>query len=599
MQFISPSGISSSSAFGTNKLIRVYIPFPIQSQEQFGTPRINWQVLILSSINTQEIFGSHQIYRQPNQIKSVSPYVKNQVPDYARTDFPRFVEFLSKYYEWMEIRGNALGFMKDLISYQDVDSTRDPFLQSLQKEVMRKFPKDLYVDPSDPNNRVNLRNIIKHIVQFYGSKGTEKSFEFLFRAVLGVEVDFYYPRVDMLRPSDGKWIQNYSIRVTSTTDSSEEPFVLSGKKIFGTESLSTAFVEFVVSYRIGFQTVYELFLNRSTVSNQFYPGEIIISEEVQGVKVVPSSVVTGFKFYDRGSTYGEGSRIRSNFNQFGVQEIEGVVATVNNKGNVLAVNIVSPGFDIPLNAFSFVNPNDRNYQGILTYEPDGDEQLHVIPQIGTIIKYPGYFLNDDGKLSDAKYIQDSDYYQQFSYVLKVSESIDRYRSLVQDIIHPAGLKMFGNFVSDNFVDGSFTGSGEVDLEWANSVQYEYPTEVSAEMERVIELDPNIEPEYDEYQLQTVVTYRSGASLNSIDRFKFTYKPNGQGNDETRMNHILNVNYWASDFANYQIKDFFDIKVGDFWQKPWIRTKIQPEPVLRTTTSPATETDNDVAVPLPP
>lgn len=577
--------------FGEASIVRVCSPASIASGEAIGVPAVNLQTLVPQSITSAEVFGTNNVLALPRQIESVARIVRNQVPEYVRDEFPRFTQFLQKYYEWMEHRGNALGLMKDLPSFQDVDTTHNPFLHNLQKEVMKKFPKELYVDPSDPNNKVNIKNVLKHIVDFYGTKGTEQAYKFLFRSVLGAEVGFYYPREDVLKPSDGKWIQNYSIRVVVTSDSSDEPFVLANKKIIGTTSSTTAVVEYVVKFEIGFQTVYELYLNRSSVSAQFVPGEIVFSPEAPNVKIIPASVITGFKFYDRGSNYETGSKIKSNFGVFGAQDIEGIVSVVNNQGNVLAVDIVSPGFNVPTTVFNNVNPNDRNYNGVLTYEPAGDEQLHVIPQLGTIIKYPGYFLNDDGKLSDAKFIQDSYFYQQFSYVLRASESIDKYRSLVQDVIHPAGLKMFGEFLSENFVNASFTASGELDLNWFNEIFYDRPIEQNPEMERVIELDPNIEPEFDEYQLQTLVKYNNGASLNSIDRFKFTYKPNGIGNDQGRMTGI-NSTYWTGDYANYQIKDFFDHKVSDFWIKPWLRTKIQPEPVLKTTE------DFDIPSPYP-
>ena len=143
-----------------------------------------------------------------------------------------FLDFLEKYYEWMEINGNALHLSKNLKNYQDVDTTSLDFLHGLQKETMAKLPKELYVDPSDPNNRVSIQNTIKNIIRFYGAKGTERAYQYLFRLVLGTEVGFYYPRTDMLRPSDGKWIQNYTIRITVPTNSTGTGFDFLNQKIY-------------------------------------------------------------------------------------------------------------------------------------------------------------------------------------------------------------------------------------------------------------------------------------------------------------------------------------------------------------------------------
>jgi hypothetical protein len=57
--------------------------------------------------------------------------------------------------------------------------------------------------------------------------------------------------------------------------------------------------------------------------------------------------------------------------------------------------------------------------------------------------YPGRYLNDDGHLSSYNFLQNRDYYQNFSYVVRVNESLATYRKAVLDILHPGGLKLFG------------------------------------------------------------------------------------------------------------------------------------------------------------
>jgi len=58
--------------------------------------------------------------------------------------------------------------------------------------------------------------------------------------------------------------------------------------------------------------------------------------------------------------------------------------------------------------------------------------------------YPkGLFTNNDGFLSDKKFIQDSYYYQKFSYVLKTGSNISDWSNAFTRLIHPAGFKFFG------------------------------------------------------------------------------------------------------------------------------------------------------------
>lgn len=63
---------------------------------------------------------------------------------------------------------------------------------------------------------------------------------------------------------------------------------------------------------------------------------------------------------------------------------------------------------------------------------------------GTIGNRPGRFISDKGKISnDTMRIQDSFYYQDFSYVVSVGQSINRWRDLIKTSVHPAGWNVFG------------------------------------------------------------------------------------------------------------------------------------------------------------
>ena len=58
----------------------------------------------------------------------------------------------------------------------------------------------------------------------------------------------------------------------------------------------------------------------------------------------------------------------------------------------------------------------------------------------------GLFTNADGFLSDKKFLQDSYYYQQFSYVLKTGKNVADWKNAFTRLVHPAGFKFFGEIV---------------------------------------------------------------------------------------------------------------------------------------------------------
>ena len=70
-------------------------------------------------------------------------------------------------------------------------------------------------------------------------------------------------------------------------------------------------------------------------------------------------------------------------------------------------------------------------------------------------KIDGNYTSDIGFPSvTSQRIQDSKFYQSFSYVIKVGQSIDKYRSVVQQLLNPAGTIFFGEVAITNNLDGS-------------------------------------------------------------------------------------------------------------------------------------------------
>lgn len=68
------------------------------------------------------------------------------------------------------------------------------------------------------------------------------------------------------------------------------------------------------------------------------------------------------------------------------------------------------------------------------------------PVIEAITKYPGQFTTTRSFLSSDKYLQDLTLYNDFTYVIRVAESFDRYRELLLNLVHPSGFQPVGQFV---------------------------------------------------------------------------------------------------------------------------------------------------------
>ena len=100
--------------------------------------------------------------------------------------------------------------------------------------------------------------------------------------------------------------------------------------------------------------------------------------------------------------------------------------------------------------------NVRNYligksSGTLTQIVDVAAST-IRGSIGAIGLTTGEFLNSDGKVSDgAKRIQDSFYYQDYSYVIRIGQSVNKYRDAVKKLLHPVGLALFGEVSLINLI----------------------------------------------------------------------------------------------------------------------------------------------------
>ena len=89
-------------------------------------------------------------------------------------------------------------------------------------------------------------------------------------------------------------------------------------------------------------------------------------------------------------------------------------------------------------------------------------------EIGSITKTTGQFIDDIGKPSEiVQKIQDSYYYQDFSYAVKSSVSIDDWKDILIKNVHPASFKVFGELNIDEY---GYTANKEIDFELTKSVE---------------------------------------------------------------------------------------------------------------------------------
>lgn len=139
-----------------------------------------------------------------------------------------------------------------------------------------------------------------------------------------------------------------------------------------------------------------------------------------------------------------------------------VESTTGSGANIAVTHIINYGAEFqPVNTTFgqieriIITARGTNYTNTgttldLTGYGDGTATANVTVLQG-LFTYPGRYLNDDGHLSSYNFLQDRDYYQNYSYVIRVKKSIDQYRQAMKELIHPIGMKMFGEytFIEEN------------------------------------------------------------------------------------------------------------------------------------------------------
>lgn len=444
----------------------------------------------------------------------VTTALERQIPEFIREDYTTFVKFVKAYYEFLSQTDN-----RNLEDIRSIDRTLNDFVSKFKKELAAIFPT---------GGMQNERMFLERISDFYNARGSKESYQLLFRVLFNKDVDIFYPSTQILKASDGKWVQEKSVFVKLVNGNL---FDLKGQIV----QLKTAkktidvFSPNVVLYR---DDIYEIFLDKQYYSD-IGIGDVISYNGSSGI-VLPCpakyKIVKEGKGFEIGSIYnlptaeGNGSVIK--------------ITRVGSAGEIKAIQVISFGLDYQTNFYaqlsnkttqalvyyhpitefiaglpreypelqpsSSYGPNPPSQDQISdyinygyfvgqnyfyydpTYFPEQYDPLTSVQQedmlqtvwfadttyvgdiiatfytneagvvidedsaeiridLGPVAVYPGYYATNDGFVSDEIYLHDGDYYQLFSYVVKVEEQLENYKDIVKTLLQPAGLKMFGEY----------------------------------------------------------------------------------------------------------------------------------------------------------
>ena len=274
----------------------------------------------------------------------ISAITNQLLPGHIANSDSELLEFAKTLIESLE-EVNKSGYYQNRIDlFRDIDEIDDDLLTQLQAELGAPIPRRFAADP---------RLLYKHVTELYKSRGTPDSIRGFFKLLFDDDVEIYFPKEDMLIPSDGRWF-----------DQSDD--------IIANPSNYTP----LFTYTIGSTT--------DTVSGNDDAGRAL--------------------------------------------KFDNPLVYVNNDRKILYdVNIV---------------PNEST--GTVDYSIVFPEDL----QAGDVVNIyrTGSFSTNDGFVDDDKKIQDSYFYQKFSYVLRTGSNADTWKNPFNRLVHPAGFIFFGEIL---------------------------------------------------------------------------------------------------------------------------------------------------------
>lgn len=170
----------------------------------------------------------HEDRENPDSfLPETSFLVEKQLPGFISEEYPQFVNFLKAYYKFFELQKYFLTADSTLLTADDTFGIDQKYLfyylnrkkiknitdvDSLTTRFENNF-FNVYANLLPRNPEVDKRFLLKNIVPLYLSKGSEKSFKYLFRLLFDEEVDVKYLRDSILRTSSGKWVKNSALNV--------------------------------------------------------------------------------------------------------------------------------------------------------------------------------------------------------------------------------------------------------------------------------------------------------------------------------------------------------------------------------------------------
>jgi hypothetical protein len=371
----------------------------------------------------------------------LSDTIESRIPSFIREDYSTFVTFIEKYYKFLEQSNEPSKVPFAQAEFKDVDFTPQILLDKFKKLFIPDFPEQLAVD-RQTGKPLNLKTLIKRAKQFYQSKGTEKSYDFLFRVLFDTDVEIFYPRTKMMIVSGGLWVERKTLKVL--VNDTDRARALVGKIIYQRDvnglKINRARVK---SCQIYMQSPYKVAeFEIDEINGTFQYGKIYSDVVYQDAEeTIEFSLRRGISTINITSgglnyTIGDVVKLTPATNGSGVGYTARVLE-VDQNGAITKLQTVNFGFNYEQNPIGLYD---------IQVTTVGGTGFDGVPESTVLCEYAGYYKNSNSVLGSDNYIQDNYYYQTHSYELKSDIPKESYEDTIKRMVHPSGYMLFGELL---------------------------------------------------------------------------------------------------------------------------------------------------------
>jgi hypothetical protein len=269
--------------------------------------------------------------------KQISYLVEKHLPAFYQAEGPNFIAFIEAYYEWLETSGQVTERSRQMLDLFDVDKSIDDFVTNFKTKYLANFPL---------LSETDQRTFIKRASEIYRSKGSERSIALLFRLLFNEDINVYYPSVDVLRPSVGKWVIPVYLELSIAPKTAS--FI--GNLVTGARSGATAVVSRIARRTLAGKTYDVAYL--TNITGDFQLNEIITYDGlIEGSPSVVGSL-NSITIENAGQGFEVGDIVQVSSNATGRQALGRVAQTVPATGKILYnINDGGAGYALTSNVY--------------------------------------------------------------------------------------------------------------------------------------------------------------------------------------------------------------------------------------------------------